>query len=116
MKFGQYLEANKRQDWGPYYINYKALKDLISLSAQETRNEEAGGPSSLRETYLSVVRTTRRQETAEERFFKRLEAEVSKIGAFTAELVSQLRNKMSKLQAEVASIVGEIGDGSKKDI
>lgn len=116
MKFGQYLEANKRPDWGPYYINYKALKDLISLSAQETRNEEAGGISNVRETSLSVVRTTGRQETAEERFFKRLEAEVSKIGAFTAELVSQLRSKMSKLQAEAASIVGELGDGTNKDI
>jgi SPX domain protein involved in polyphosphate accumulation/uncharacterized membrane protein YidH (DUF202 family) len=107
MKFGKYLEKNKRPEWGPYYINYEALKELISLSSVETERALSGEEAQPRETSLSVVRTAGRQESAEERFFKRLEAEVSKIGAFTAELVIQLRSKMSKMQAEASAMLSD---------
>ncbi|WPT18114.1 Vacuolar transporter chaperone 4 [Picochlorum sp. SENEW3] len=110
VKFGNYLETNQRPEWKPYYINYKALKDLIKLGAQEAATETVGQDGSPRETSLSVVRAFRKQDSAEERFFKRLEAEVSKVGAFTAELVSSLRNKMSVLQAEVAKVVDKSRD------
>lgn len=114
MQFGKYLEANERGDWRPYYINYKALKDLIKLGAEEASRESVGQDGSPRATSLSVVRAAGRKDSAEERFFRRLEAEVSKIGAFTAELVSQLRNRMSKIQAEVASIAGKNDDAAEK--
>lgn len=101
LQFGKYLEANQRPQWRPYYIDYKALKDLISESEKEAGKESLGA-GSLRTTSLSVVRQAGRHDTAEERFFRRLEAEVSKIGAFTAELVAQLRTRLSKLQEAVA--------------
>ena len=101
MQFGKYLEANQRPQWRPYYIDYKALKDLISESEQEAGKESLGA-GSLRTTSLSVVRQAGRHDTAEERFFRRLEAEVAKIGAFTAELVAQLRTRLNKLQEAVA--------------
>ena len=95
------MEANQRPQWRPYYIDYKALKDLISESEQEAGKESLGA-GSLRTTSLSVVRQAGRHDTAEERFFRRLEAEVAKIGAFTAELVAQLRTRLNKLQEAVA--------------
>jgi SPX domain protein involved in polyphosphate accumulation/uncharacterized membrane protein YidH (DUF202 family) len=101
LQFGKYLQDNQRPQWRPYYIDYKALKDLISASEKES-SKEAVNASSLRTTSLSVVRQAGRHDTAEERFFRRLEAEVSKIGAFTAELVAQLRTRLNKLQDAVA--------------
>ncbi len=80
------------------------------MGAQEAATESVGHDGSPRETSLSVARAFRKQDSAEERFFKRLEAEVSKVGAFTAELVSSLRNKMSVLQAEVAKVVDKAHD------
>jgi SPX domain protein involved in polyphosphate accumulation len=109
MKFGKYLDRNKRPEWGPYYISYEALKDLINLSSAETERALTGEDTQPRETSLSVVRTAGRQESAEERFFKRLEAEVSKVGKFTEELVSQLRAKMSRMQSESATLLGKDG-------
>ena len=100
-QFGKYLEDNQRPQWRPYYIDYKALKDLIAESEKEASKESLTAPSP-RTTSLSVVRQAGRQDTAEERFFRRLEAEVSKIGAFTAELVAQVRTRLAKLQEEVA--------------
>ena len=114
MKFGAYLDSNVRPDWKPYYINYKALKDLIKLGAQEAESVGGHSDGSPRATSLSVARAAGRKDSAEERFFKRLEAEVSKVGAFTAELVALLRTKMTKLQAEVASIVGDSSEDEKK--
>ena len=113
MKFGKYLDRNRLADWSPYYINYEALKDLIAQSAQETERALAGpqDPS----TSLSVVRTAGRQESAEERFFRRLEAEVSKIGKFTEELVSQLRAKMSGMQDEAATLLRSAKKGGSLD-
>ena len=111
MKFGKYLDRNRLAEWSPYYINYEALKDLIALSAQEAERALAGGEAVQQpSTSLSVVRTAGRQESAEERFFRRLEAEVSKVGKFTEELVSQLRAKMSKMQAEAAALLGRAKD------
>lgn len=105
LQFGKYLDANQRPQWRPYYIDYKALKDLIEEAVQEASKEAVS--SSPRTTSLSVVRQAGRHDTAEERFFRRLEAEVAKIGAFTAELVAQLRARLSRLQADVAKRTSE---------
>ncbi len=113
MKFGKYLDRNRLAEWSPYYINYEALKELIAQSAQETERA-LGGPQDP-STSLSVVRTAGRQESAEERFFRRLEAEVSKIGKFTEELVSQLRAKMSGMQAEAVTLLGSAKEGGSLD-
>ena len=106
MKFGKYLDRQKLAEWSPYYINYEALKELINLSAQETERALTD-TGEISQTSLSVVRTAGRQESAEERFFRRLEAEVSKVGKFTEELVSQLRAKMSRMQAEAVAITAQ---------
>jgi len=90
-----------RTQWRPYYIDYKALKDLISES-EEDASKETIKRESPRTTSLTVARQADRHDTAEERFFRRLEAEVLKIGAFTAELVAQLRTRLTKLQNNVA--------------
>lgn len=101
LQFGKYLEDNQRPQWRPYYIDYKALKDLISASEKEISDESAY-ESAVRHTSISVAHNPGRQDTAEERFFRRLEAEVSKIGAFTAECNAQLRTRLNKLQEAVA--------------
>lgn len=111
LQFGKYLEDNQRPQWRPYYIDYKALKDLISASEEEASKESVNA-SSLRTTSLSVVRQAGRHDTAEERFFRRLEAEVSKIGAFTAELVAQLRTRLNRLQEAVAKKDSELSGTS----
>lgn len=106
MQFGKYLEDNLRSQWRPYYIDYKALKDLITEAESEASAESVTNASP-RTTSLSVIRQAGRHDTAEERFFRRLEAEVSKIGAFTAELVAQLRARLTRLQTSVAKHAAE---------
>jgi SPX domain protein involved in polyphosphate accumulation len=101
-QFGKYLEANQRPQWRPYYIDYKALKDLIKEAAAEASDESALAASP-RTTSLSVVRAAGRRDTAEERFFRRLEAEVRKVGQFTQQLVDQLRTRLTRLQQQVAA-------------
>lgn len=96
------MAENQRSSWRPYYLDYESLKDLIKESEEESRKERpAVGNASLRATSLSVLRPAAGHDTAEERFFRRLEAEVSKIGTFTAEVVSQLRTRLTRLQEAV---------------
>mmetsp|Transcript_16483 Transcript_16483/g.28259 ORF Transcript_16483/g.28259 Transcript_16483/m.28259 type:complete len:740 (-) Transcript_16483:558-2777(-) len=98
MKYGKYLEDKQRPEWSSYYVNYKALKDLIKEAQAEAENGGAGGPAfSPRTTSLTVQRVTNQKASASERFFKKLEEEVKKINDFTASLVMELRKKLSLL-------------------
>ena len=102
LQFGKYLTENQRPSWRPYYLDYESLKDLIEESEEEARKENPElDNASLRTTSLSVLRPAAGRDTAEERFFRRLEAEVAKIGTFTAEVVSQLRTRLLRLQEAV---------------
>jgi SPX domain protein involved in polyphosphate accumulation len=76
MKFGKYLEKQAKEEWRAFYLDYKGLKDLIKDSAKQA---EASGPTAFspRTTSLSIVRANRLTDAAEERFFQKLEAEVS---------------------------------------
>lgn len=56
-----------------------------------------------RMTSLTVIRATDRQDTAEERFFQRLEAEVDKVSSFTNHVVNQLRDRLHAVQESVES-------------
>ena len=76
MKFGKHLDDNRRDEWESNYLDYKSLKDLIKESAQEQEeNGRFGTAYSPRVTSLSVLRADRTQ-TADERFFQKLDAEV----------------------------------------
>jgi SPX domain protein involved in polyphosphate accumulation/uncharacterized membrane protein YidH (DUF202 family) len=103
LQFGKYLDGNTRPQWRPYYIDYAALKDLIKECERGAAREAELG-TSLRETSLTVARAAGRADSAEERFFRRLEAEVAKVGAFTAELVAQLRARLARLQERAAAV------------
>eukprot|EP00887_Chlorella_sp_A99_P007158 scaffold2.g7158.t1 len=110
MKFGKYLEEKARAEWADKYLAYKALKDLIKRSAEEHAN--AGTLSfSPRTTSLTVQRAADKRDSAEEKFFARLEAEVEKIGGFTGQLVADLRARLQALQAQVAEAGEEEKDG-----
>jgi len=76
MKFGKYLEKQAKDDWCGQYLDYKGLKDLIKESAKEA---ETSGPTAFspRTTSLSIVRASKQADAAEERFFQKLESEVS---------------------------------------
>lgn len=110
MQFGKYLESNSRPQWRLYYIDYKALKALIS-EAQVEASKEAVAAEAPRTASLTVARQAGAHDTAEERFFRRLEAEVSKIGAFTAELVAQIRTRLMRLQSRISKLGSKAGDG-----
>ncbi len=75
----RYLEKQARDEWKQYYLDYKGLKDLIKESA---RQAETSGPSAFspRTTSLSIVRSAKQADAAEERFFQKLEAEVRWVG------------------------------------
>lgn len=78
MKFGKHLDDNRRDEWEQNYLDYKSLKDLIKESAQEQEeNGRFGTAYSPRVTSLSVLRADRVQ-TADERFFQKLDTEVRK--------------------------------------
>lgn len=76
MKFGKYLEKQAKEEWRAFYLDYKGLKDLIKESAKEA---ETSGPTAFspRTTSLSIARAGRKADASEERFFQKLEAEVS---------------------------------------
>lgn len=74
MKYGKYLDSKKRPEWGEFYIDYKGLKDLIKACAAEAETGETH--FSPRTTSLTVQRYNYKKDSAEERFFTKLEAEV----------------------------------------
>ena len=77
MKFGKHLDDNRRGEWESNYLDYKSLKDLIKESSQEQEeNGRFGTAYSPRVTSLSVLRADRTQ-TADERFFLKLDSEAS---------------------------------------
>lgn len=77
MKFGKYLDKQAKDDWRAFYLDYKGLKDLIKASAKEA---ETSGPTAFspRTTSLSIVRASKQADATEERFFQKLELEVSR--------------------------------------
>lgn len=97
MKFGKYLEKQARDEWRTQYLDYKGLKDLIKESAREA---ETSGPAAFspRTTSLSIVRASKQADAAEERFFRKMEAEVDKVGKFTQRVVAELRSRLGRLQ------------------
>ncbi|KAH7623032.1 hypothetical protein Ndes2526B_g02326 [Nannochloris sp. 'desiccata'] len=102
MKFGKYLEEKQRAEWREYYVDYKCLKDLIKAAARQ--QEEAGVTEySPRTTSLTVQRAMDSRDSAEEEFFRKLEAEVEKVGNFTAKIVEGLRERLFQLQAQAKS-------------
>ena len=66
---------------------------------------QSGLPSfSPRMTSLTVQRAQNRRDFSEEEFFKCLDAEVEKVGAFTVELVSGLRERLSAVQERARTV------------
>jgi len=103
MQYGKYLEEKQRAEWREHYIDYKCLKDLIKEAARQ--QEEAGVTEySQRTTSLTVQRAMDSRENLEEKFFKKLESEVEKVGDFTAKIVEGLRERLFQLQAQAKSM------------
>ncbi|KAK2080664.1 hypothetical protein QBZ16_000518 [Prototheca wickerhamii] len=99
MKFGKYLDENKRTVWATQYVDYKALKDLIKDAAATA---EVSDWDSSRVTSLSVARIGQRDQS-EEKFFRRLEQEVAKVGQFTQQQVASLKGRLEKLSSRAHS-------------
>ncbi|KDD74760.1 VTC domain-containing protein [Helicosporidium sp. ATCC 50920] len=109
MKFGKYLEEKRRSLWSNFYLDYGALKDLLKECVSERDDPGQGAWASPRVTSLSVVRAPRgAKDPAEERFFRALEGEVSKVGRHTAAVVTKLRGRQSRL-------LERIEDGDRRD-
>ena len=72
---GQHLESKRREEWKDAYIDYKGLKDLIKACAHQAETGEAS--FSPRTTSLTIARYNNQIDSAEERFFTKLEGEVS---------------------------------------
>jgi SPX domain protein involved in polyphosphate accumulation len=103
MQFGKYLEEKQRAEWKDYYVDYKCLKDLIKEAARQQEEAGVAGGYSPRTTSLTVQRAMDSRDSAEEQFFRRLEAEVEKVGDFTATIVEGLRERLFQLQAQAKS-------------
>jgi SPX domain protein involved in polyphosphate accumulation len=74
MKFGKKLELNAKPEWRTQYLDYKALKELIKASVEESQS--AGVLSySPRTTSLTVIRANKNVSAAD-KFFTLLESEV----------------------------------------
>ncbi|KAI8103362.1 hypothetical protein M9435_004701 [Picochlorum sp. BPE23] len=102
MKFGKYLTEKERPEWSGKYVDYGALKDLIKDACKEEEEKGMrGGSYSPRLTSLTVLRSENKRDTAEEKFFQKLEEEVDKIGRFTFDMVEDLRGRLYSLQRRV---------------
>lgn len=76
MKYGKYIESKVKKEWDEHYIEYKALKDLIKECQKEA--EIAGETSfSPRTTSLTVQRYANQKDSYHEKFFRKLEHDVS---------------------------------------
>lgn len=60
-----------------HYIDYKGLKDLIKACQSETTETTSFSP---RTTSLTIQRYNNKKDSAEERFFAKLEQDVSHMG------------------------------------
>lgn len=72
---GQHLESKRREEWKEAYIDYKGLKECIKACVQQAETGEAS--FSPRTTSLTIARYNNQNDSAEERFFTKLEGEVS---------------------------------------
>ncbi|KAF5830825.1 VTC domain-containing protein [Dunaliella salina] len=99
MKYGQHLESKRRDEWKDYYIDYKGLKDLIKACAHEAETGEAS--FSPRTTSLTIARYNNRTDSAEEKFYTKLEGEVERVNNFTSQLVGALRTSLKSLSGRV---------------
>jgi hypothetical protein len=77
LQFGQYLKENQRPEWAAQYINYEGLKQDIDAAVEEAA-AQGNLSQSPRQTSLSVARAAVTRDSAEERFFRHLEADVSR--------------------------------------
>lgn len=76
MKYGKHLETRKNPAWAEYYIDYAGLKDLIKAATEETKSGDTAAFSP-RTTSLTVQRYNNSKGSSEERFFTKLEQDVS---------------------------------------
>lgn len=107
MKFGKYLLEQQRPEWRTQYLDYKGLKDEIKAAAEETKKLDNPSLSySPRTTSLTVQRRAAMRDSAEERFFRKLEAEVHKINKFCQGQTRSLEQRLQKLQERAAEAEG----------
>lgn len=103
MKFGKYLLEQQRPEWSTQYLDYKGLKDEIKTAAEEAKKLDDPTLSySPRTTSLTVQRRAAMRDSAEERFFRKLEAEVHKINRFCQSQTRSLEQRLNKLQDRAA--------------
>ncbi|PSC73528.1 ABC transporter C family member 2 isoform A [Micractinium conductrix] len=107
MKFGKYLLEQQRPGWEAQYLDYKGLKDEIKAAAEDARKLDDPALSySPRTTSLTVQRRAAQRDSAEERFFRKLEAEVHKINRFTQAQTRSVEQRLQKLQDRAALAEG----------
>ncbi|GFH07673.1 SPX domain-containing protein, partial [Haematococcus lacustris] len=107
VQFGRYLQDKQKPEWAAFYVDYKALKELIKASAEGARGHEAS--FSPRTTSLTVQRYDNKKDSAEERFFRKLENEVDKVNKFTSHLVDDLRGCLRSLSDKAAKETTDVG-------
>ncbi|CAG9460086.1 unnamed protein product [Pedinophyceae sp. YPF-701] len=108
MKYGRYLKENQRPEWKRFYLDYSGLKDLI----KECADNNSLSSFTPRVTSLSVQRPDLKDLAPEEKFYKCLDDELSKIGDFTGKQMATLRERLNKLMDDSEAYLSKAG-GSK---
>ena len=75
MKFGKYIDEQARPDWREKYLEYGQIKHHIKEAAARLESDSDASAFSPRTTSLSVSK--QHEVTPEEKFFNKLESEVS---------------------------------------
>lgn len=110
MKFGAYLSAQVVEEWRDAYLDYKSLKTMIKALAEvETAQVMDVGRTGYGErvTSLSAAPNQESQgkfegkDITEADFFAALEAEMTKIDAFTHKQLSEIKQQTDDLEAKV---------------
>ncbi|KAJ1436068.1 VTC domain-containing protein [Ochromonadaceae sp. CCMP2298] len=118
MKFGQYLATQKVPEWQSSYLDYDALKTMISkleelhiMNPQNT-GEKGASLSISRPTNAAGMPTQRLDSgISQEDFYAFLEREMRKIEQFTKHQVELIRRTLSEAEGSV----GSLGSGTSKN-
>ena len=111
MKFGEYLKENMVSEWSGKYVNYDALKSIISSLEEKNAMGNLSVTSESKQVSLTMALPTNaagqplrgRSDVSPEQFFGLIELEMKKVDDFTKKKVSKIRQVLSDIEVKLSS-------------
>ncbi|KAJ3045468.1 blue light receptor [Rhizophlyctis rosea] len=97
MKFGRHIEAKKKEEWAPYYIDYKALKHLLS-DLEDNQSQPLPDVTNPEIPPISPDLLSPHR-TLQDNFFTTLEHEIDKVEWFYLHRIDKAKGQLRELMA-----------------